>query len=65
MIDNPNQNTAQLVKPTEVAKALDVTPRYVRILTAQGRIPCHRLSARCIRYDLKAVLQAIQNVTTN
>jgi hypothetical protein len=70
MIDNPKEITAQtgaapLVKPTVIAKALDVTPRYVRILTAEGRIPCHRLSSRCIRYNLNAVLQAIQTPPSN
>jgi excisionase family DNA binding protein len=48
-----------LVKTEDVARALAVTPRYVGILCAEGRIPFHKFGRRCVRFNLARVLEAM------
>lgn len=61
MIPPPEQNDAggHLLSQREVAKALKVHPLTVSRWTTARIIPCHRIG-RVIRYDLTAVLAAIQ-----
>ena len=55
----PARGPEALVKVDEVARVLNVTTRYVGILTAEGRIPSHKFGRRCIRYRLSDVLKAL------
>jgi len=48
-----------LVKTEDVARVLNVTTRYVGILTAEKRIPSHKFGRRCIRYRMSDVLRAM------
>lgn len=48
-----------LVKTEDVARVLNVTTRYVGILTAEERIPSHKFGRRCIRYRMSDVLRAL------
>lgn len=48
-----------LVKTDDVARVLNVTPRYVGILCAEGRIPYHKFGRRCLRFQLSRVLEAM------
>ena len=40
-----------LLKPAEAAKALAISERMLRYLTADGEIPCVRVG-RAVRYDI-------------
>jgi len=49
-----------LLKRRELATKLSLSPRSVDNLTAKKLIPCLKLSARCVRFDLRAVLAALK-----
>jgi len=61
MQKKPNQQTAgdHLLSQTALAKALKVCPVTVSRWTTSRIIPCHRVGAKFVRYDLAAVLAAI------
>jgi hypothetical protein len=61
MQKKPNQQTAgdHLLSQTALAKALKVCPVTVSRWTTARIIPCHRVGAKFVRYDLAAVLAAI------
>lgn len=61
MQKKPNQETAgvHLLSQTALAKALKVCPVTVSRWTTARIIPCHRVGAKFVRYDLAAVLAAI------
>ena len=61
MQKKPNQETAgdRLLSQTALAKALKVCPVTVSRWTTARIIPCHRVGAKFVRYDLAAVLAAI------
>ena len=48
-----------LLKRPQLAKAINVSPRSVDNLVARHMIPCVRISRRCVRFDLRAVLRAL------
>lgn len=48
-----------LVRAETVARELQVSLRQVGYWAEQGRIPCHRLGRRCVRYSLPDVLDAL------
>jgi DNA-binding transcriptional MerR regulator len=54
-----------LVKAGDIAKALSVSLRQVGYWAEEGRIPCHRLGKRCVRYSLPEVLQALEIETSS
>jgi excisionase family DNA binding protein len=43
-----------------LAAEFGVSPRTIRKLAAQRRIPCFRLGHRTLRFDREAVLQRLQ-----
>jgi hypothetical protein len=49
----------RLLSADDLAPILDLTPGSVRRATRDGRLPCIRISSRCLRYQLADVLQAI------
>ena len=48
-----------LLTAAELARRLRLRPRTIRAWASAGLIPCVRLGARTIRYDLRAVLRAL------
>jgi len=50
----------ELLTADELASRLQVRPSTVRRWTREGRIPTVRLSQKVVRYDLVAVVSAIQ-----
>jgi excisionase family DNA binding protein len=56
---NEGTGIEPLVKSADVARVLNVTQRYVGILTTENRIPAHKFGRRCIRYRLSDVLSAL------
>ena len=52
-------NLPALVRAEAIAKILDCSGRNVRLLADAGKIPCHRISGRIIRFNLSAVLKAL------
>jgi hypothetical protein len=49
-----------LTKP-QLAAALGICPRQVQKMAVAGEIPAIRISRKLVRYDLEAVLTAMQN----
>jgi hypothetical protein len=49
-----------LLRRTELARAIGVSPRSIDNFLARKIIPAVRISRRCIRYSLPAVLTALQ-----
>jgi len=43
-----------------LARAINVSGRSVDNLVARHMIPCVRISPRCVRFDLQAVLKALR-----
>ena len=62
--EQSNQNGG-LVKTITLAKKLVVSSRYVLQLAEQGRIPCVRIGAKCIRYNLADVGKALGIILTD
>jgi hypothetical protein len=50
-----------LLKKPEIARELRCSQRHVERLQRERRIPVIRLSERCVRYRLEAVLAALAN----
>lgn len=44
-----------LVDVTRAAELLGVRPKTIRKMTSERRIPCVKLSSRCVRYDPAAL----------
>jgi excisionase family DNA binding protein len=55
----------KLIKIAELAKALDLKPRGVQSLVNKGKIPCYKISRRCVRFDLQEVLTALERFRVN
>ena len=51
----------ELLTAAELAARLRVRPRTVQLWARRGRIPTVRLSAKVIRFNLDAVLLALQS----
>lgn len=49
----------RLLTAREIAFRLGVAPTTVARWAREGAIPCQRLSPRCVRYDLQAVLAVV------
>jgi hypothetical protein len=49
-----------LLKRLQLARAINVSGRSVDNLVARHMIPCVRISPRCVRFDLQAVLKALR-----
>ena len=54
-----SQSLSDLVDAEEVSRHLGITPRRVLSMARKGSIPCVRLSAKTIRYDIEAVDRAL------
>ena len=48
-----------MIRKTELAKELKVSPRTIDNWVRQKRIPVHRFSSRLLRYDLRRVQNAL------
>ena len=55
----PPSTPSKLLTTLEMAAYFAATPRTIVSWREAGRIPFHRLTARCIRYKLEEVEQAL------
>jgi len=55
----------RLISKREVAKLSSVSVRTIDNWVRQKRIPVHRFSSRCIRFDLPKVLNALDKFEIN
>jgi excisionase family DNA binding protein len=62
-MDNHGRERKHLVNASHIAKLLDVSPRYVRMLASENRIPAFLVGTRW-RFDAEAVLDAMKLPTT-
>ena len=53
------RSLSDLVDAEEVSRHLGITPRRVLSMARKGSIPCVRLSAKTIRFDIEAVDRAL------
>jgi hypothetical protein len=53
-------NDAALLNRRQLARALSVSPRSVDNFQKRKIIPCIRISPRCVRFSLRAVLRALE-----
>jgi len=53
--------TDRLLTPRELARVLKIGEEAVAKLRRAGRIPCVRIGQRTIRFDLDAVLKALES----
>ena len=53
----------KLLKVQEVAEILGVQPMTVLKWVSQGRLPVVKISPRCLRFDLEAVLACLERFT--
>jgi excisionase family DNA binding protein len=56
-----SEYTPQLLTKRELANTLKVTTRTIETWVASGRIPAIRISPRCVRFELGAVLNHIRS----
>jgi len=58
---HPNREEAreEFLTARQLAEVLQVSESTVRRLARDGRIPCVRLTARLLRFNLKAVCRAL------
>jgi excisionase family DNA binding protein len=58
---HPNREEAreEFLTARQLAEVLQVSESTVRRLARDGRIPCVRLTARLLRFNLKAVYRAL------
>jgi len=54
------ENDSGLVNKRQVARAMNVSPRTVDNWIQRRLIPFVRISSRCIRFSLPAVMRALQ-----
>ncbi len=55
----PYQPLSDLVDAEAVSRHLGITPRRVLSMARKGSIPCVRISAKTIRFDVEAVDRAL------
>ena len=53
-------SVAELLTADELADRLQVRPSTIRRWAREGRIPTVRLTPKVVRYDLAAVVEAVQ-----
>ena len=58
--NEPNQQKVKLLSQRELAEALNVCPESVSRWTKAKLIPVYRINKTFVRYDLSAVLSAIE-----
>ncbi|HEX8292951.1 MAG TPA: helix-turn-helix domain-containing protein [Pyrinomonadaceae bacterium] len=63
---HPNREEAreEFLTARQLAEVLQVSESTVRRLARDGRIPCVRLTARLLRFNLKAVCRALDGGDT-
>jgi len=63
---HPNREEAreEFLTARQLAEVLQVSESTVRRLARDGRIPCVRLTARLLRFNLKAVYRALDGSDT-
>lgn len=54
-----SEYATQFVSASAIAARYHVTPRYVLLLAAAGKIPSLRLGRRCVRFNESAVAKAL------
>jgi hypothetical protein len=57
--DNSAATDATLLKRLELARALSMSSRSVDNLQRAKKIPCIKISPRCVRFHLPSVLAAL------
>ena len=64
---HPNREEAreEFLTARQLAEVLQVSESTVRRLAREGRIPCVRLTARLLRFNLKAVYRALDGSDTS
>ena len=64
---HPNREEAreEFLTARQLAEVLQVSESTVRRLARDGRIPCVRLTARLLRFNLKAVCRALDGGDTH
>jgi excisionase family DNA binding protein len=64
---HPNREEAreEFLTARQLAEVLQVSDSTVRRLAREGRIPCVRLTARLLRFNLKAVYRALDGSDTS
>jgi hypothetical protein len=58
--NQPNQQKVQLLSQRELAEALNACPETISRWTKAKLIPVYRMGKTFVRYDLLAVLNAIE-----
>jgi hypothetical protein len=53
----------RLVTRQELAKFLSLSCRSIDTLQSQKKIPCVKLSRRCVRFNVRDVLRALERFT--
>jgi hypothetical protein len=61
--DELNDIYTGLLKRHELARALSISPRSVDNFQKAKVIPVIRITPRCVRFDLRAVLRALERFT--
>ncbi len=59
----PERPLERLLTVTEVADLLRLSRGSVYHMVSQGRLPCIRLSKRCLRFSREAIAQVIREMT--
>ena len=59
-IEGKGQTGFRLLNKIELARALNVSTRSVDNFQKSKRIPVIRITPRCVRYSLAAVLEALE-----
>lgn len=60
----PTTNESTYVSSLEIAKRYGVSSRYILQLANEGKIPCLRLGKKCVRFDIEAVMEALEGKDT-
>jgi hypothetical protein len=58
-IQQKQEPTAGLVSAPAIARHIDVTPRYILQLAAEGKIPSVRIGRKCVRFAPHEVAKAL------
>jgi hypothetical protein len=56
----PATDDPALLKRPQLARAMNVSPRTVDNWQKQKKIPCIKISPRCVRFQLASVLAALR-----
>ena len=50
----------EILTPTQVEAFLGITPRQLKDFTRAGKLPCTRLSGKCVRYSKARLLAFVE-----